>query len=169
MAKDKVLNLKPRYKKGRKQDLKKFVVCIEANVLETIVTFEHKYSESGERRFGSSVSLEEAGQSYSTEIKIKNVAGVEKLLFRGACPLEKGDRIKAYIFKAGKKEESHKKTDCYDKGTHTVYLERDFDNIENTFKIQTLSDLAEVLTTYVDKDLHFFIYLKHLFVGRKNG
>jgi len=101
----------------------------------------------GEWRSGP-MRITNTGNTYHTEIRVKNGTLVEKLKFNGWPSLEKGDTIRAYILKG--QEEAEKlhfefKDPYQDAKTHLV--ERDYQAVERPSKIEKLRD-GKVVATY---------------------
>ncbi|MDP3639769.1 MAG: hypothetical protein Q8R53_01025 [Nanoarchaeota archaeon] len=103
---------------------------------------------------GSSPSYGTGDQSF-LEISVTSETPVKQLHFRGWPPFEKGDRIRAYIFKGKEEWEQAFMFDDQDfsglafgaRFGKTVLVERDFQEQEKALKIEKLRN-GEVVATY---------------------
>jgi len=101
---------------------------------------------------GGKFPVYKTGYQNKLEIIIESDSQVEKLSFNGACPIEKGDSIRAYIF-AGEKKELKKSfslyhPDSYPNKEKEVLIPREPSEEETAIYIEKIKNGKVVRTEY---------------------
>lgn len=151
----------------------KFIVPIEVIVTSVVGSVgSTSFTPVSERCYGGPSPVYQGGQSSNLELTVDGHPVVKKILFAGLPPIEKGDKIRAYVFKAEEPEDARLARAFHnvsilpiEKRVMPRYVARDFNAEEQALKIEKLfpkifQDKVEgdhtvylVVATYVDSDL----------------
>ncbi len=154
-----------------KEDLISAVECLVQRVEGTVYT-NRKMTPGNEMRFGGSSPSYAVGDKSYLELEVESESAVRKITFGGLPPIEKGDKIRAYIYNG--KEESEKEVELlvtllskknptiedeirasvekYDirSKPRTYWVRRDFNEKEEAVMIEKIKN-NEVVATYINK------------------
>ncbi|HLC97917.1 MAG TPA: hypothetical protein VJC21_04010 [Candidatus Nanoarchaeia archaeon] len=139
----------------RAKTKEELMVLLECRVLSVEgYIAQSSFTPHSELRIGGTSPSYKTGDSSSLELAVESGTAVKHLHFKGLPPLEKGDTIRAYIFKG--KEEYERVIIServpfilrrFGPRTPTVLVEREFEENEQPFKIEKIRN-GEVVATY---------------------
>ena len=105
-----------------------------------------------EFRVGGQSSSYRTGQSYRSVINVEpSDSGIEKVVYPGQLPLEKGDRFYAWII-VGEEKRFESPPFTSGSGMRKVWVPRDYQPKERAFKIAKLRDGQEV-AVFIDGNI----------------
>ena len=141
--------------KEKSKPKEELIVPLDCLVLSsTTTTYHRSITLSSEIRIGHRSPQYNAGSIISLELEVKTNSPVKILQYNGVAPLEAGDQIRAYTLKA--KEISENDTldpfgivedDFGFSHNPTFWIERDYQEQEETHKIEKIRD-GKVVATY---------------------
>lgn len=113
---------------------------------------QNSISPRSEFRAGGSSSSYAAGQSYSSIIEVEpGKSGIEKIIFPGQVPLEKGNEFYAWFLMGELKVLESHPFSLDSKANRKVWVPRDCKGRERAYTIEKLGS-EEVVARYIDRN-----------------